>query len=209
VQHVNGEGYPYLEKAIELDPHSDIVNGLLALYFRRQAKLDIALEYLYTAAENNPNESTWQIEIGSTLALQGKLADALMHFQMATLMDPENWVPWRQMAAFCVTHNYAVDPNGYEAARKALLLYPDSPSLLDLMGSVYMIMGELDQAEHFYTQAEQLAPNQAEVLYHLGQLYLEKDEKEKALSYLQKAAMFATDNRIRENANRLIQMNGK
>jgi hypothetical protein len=37
---------------------------------------------------------------------------------------------------------------------------------------------------------------------------LEKDEVEKALNYLQQAAIFATDNRIRENANRLIQMNG-
>ena len=208
VQHVNGDGYDYLSKALELDPHSDIVNGLMAVYFRRQDKLEIALEYLYSAAENNPNESTWQIEIGATLALQGSLDDALLHYQMATMMDPQNWVAWRQLAAFCVIHNYAVDTSGYEAARKAVLLYPDSPSLLDLMGSVYMIMGELDNAEHFYLQALDRAPNQAEVLYHLGQLYLEKDELEKALNYLQQAAIFATDNRIRENANRLIQMNG-
>jgi tetratricopeptide (TPR) repeat protein len=208
VQHVNGEGYPYLAKALEIDPHSDIVNGLMAVYFRRQDKLEIALEYLYSAAENNPNESTWQIEIGATLALEGQLDDALLHYQMATMMDPQNWVTWRQLAAFCVIHNYSVETSGYEAARKALLLYPDSPSLLDLMGSVYMIMGELDNAEHFYQQALEKAPNQAEILYHLGQLYLEKDELEKALDYLQQAAIFATDNRIRENANRLIHMNG-
>jgi tetratricopeptide (TPR) repeat protein len=208
VQHVSEEGYPYLAKALELDPRSDIVNGLMAVYFRRQSKLDIALEYLYKAAENNPNESTWQIEIGTTLALQGELEDALLHYQMAAILEPEDWTVWKQVAAFCVTHNYEVETTGYEAARKALLLYPDSPSLLDLMGTVYMIMDELDQAEHFYLEADGLAPNQAEILYHLGQLYLEKGDKEKALDYLQQAAIFATDNRIRENANRLIITNG-
>jgi Flp pilus assembly protein TadD len=191
-----------------LDPHSDIVNGLAALYYRRQSKLDVALKYLYAAAENNPNESTWQVEIGATLALQGNLEDALMHYQMATLMDPENWVTWKQLAAFCVLHNYKVDTDGFDAARRALLLYPDSPSLLDLMGTVYMIMGNLTDAERFYLQANEIAPNQAEILYHLGQLYMEKEDYQKALDYLQQAAAFATDNRIRENANRLIQQIG-
>jgi Flp pilus assembly protein TadD len=208
VQHVNGDGYPFLTKALELDPHSDIVNGLMALYFRRQLKLDMALTYLYSAAENNPNESTWQIEIGSTLALQGNLVDALTHYKMATMMDPNNWGTWKQLAAFCVTYDYNVDTDGLEAARKALLLYPGSPVLLDLMGSVYMIMDDLDNAERFYFQALQAAPNQAEILYHLGQLYLAKGDKGKALDYLQQAAMYATDNRIRENANRLIKTNG-
>jgi len=208
VQHVNGDGYPYLQKALELDPHSDIVNGLAALYYRRQSKLDVALIYLYAAAENNPNESTWQIEIGATLALQGNLEEALMHYQMATLMDSENWVTWRQLAAFCVLHNYKVDTEGFEAARRALLLNPDSPSLLDLMGTVYMIMDNLSEAERFYLQANQVAPNQAEILYHLGQLYMEKGDTKNALYYLQQAAVFATDNRIRENANRLIRQIG-
>lgn len=205
VQHVNGDGFPYLQKALELDPHSDIVNGLVALYYRRQSKLDVALVYLYAAAENNPNESTWQIEIGATLALQGNLEEALMHYQMATMMDPESWVTWRQLAAFCVLHNYKVDTDGFDAARRALLLNPESPSLLDLMGTVYMIMGNLTEAERFYLQANQIAPNQAEILYHLGQLYMEKGDEQNALFYLQQAAVFATDNRIRENANRLIR----
>ncbi len=208
VQHVNGDGFPYLQKALELDSHSDIVNGLVALYYRRLSKLDVALVYLYAAAENNPNESTWQIEIGATLALQGNLEEALLHYQMATLMEPENWVTWRQLAAFCVLHNYRVDSDGFDAARRALLLNPESPSLLDLMGTVYMIMGNLTDAEKFYLQAKQIAPNQAEILYHLGQLYMEKGDQQNALYYLQQAAIFATDNRIRENANRLIRQIG-
>jgi tetratricopeptide (TPR) repeat protein len=71
IQHVGGNGYDDLARAMELDPNSDIVMGLTALYYRRQEKYEIAIDYLYKALENNPHESTWQIEIGNTLALTG------------------------------------------------------------------------------------------------------------------------------------------
>jgi superkiller protein 3 len=208
VQHVGEDGYPALSKALELDAQSDIVNGLMAIYYRRQQKYDLAIDSLYKAVENNPNESTWQIEIGNTLALQGDLADALIHLQVATLMEPDSWVPWQSLATFCINHNYYVREIGLEAARKALLLVPGSPVLLDIMGSVYYSLGDLDSSERFYLQAINAAPNQAEILYHLGELYLQKGDRGQAIHYLQQAAEKATDSRIRDNANLLIQQNG-
>ena len=208
VQHVGESGFDQLSKALQLNPHSDIVNGLMALYYRRQKKYDIALTYLYKAVENNPNESTWQIEIGNTLALEGDLSDALVHLQVATLSEPGNWVTWSSLATFCITYNYSISPIGLDAARKALLLVPGNPALLDIMGSAYLVTGDLDSAERFYLQALQAAPDQAEILYHLGELYLQEQKKDLAFSYLRSAAEFATDSRIRDNANLLIQQNG-
>jgi len=205
---VGEDGYPALSKALQLNAQSDIVNGLMAVYYRRQQKYDLAITYLYKAVENNPNESTWQIEIGNTLALQGDLADALIHLQVATLMEPDNWVPWQSLATFCINYNYYVREVGLDAARRALLLVPGSPALLDIMGSAYYSLGDLDNAERFYRQAQEAAPNQAEILYHLGQLYLQKGERSQAINYLQQAAEKATDSRIRDNANLLIQQNG-
>jgi superkiller protein 3 len=208
IQHVGESGFNDLSKALELAPRSDIVNGLMAVYYRRQQKYDLAIKYLYSASESNPNEPTWQVEIGNTLALQGQLNDALIHFQVATLMDESNPVPWRALASFCVSYNYLVDSVGVEAARKALLLNPGSGSALDLMGSVYLVMGDLDSSERFLLQAEEALPGRAEILYHLGQLYLQKGDKPTAFSYLRRAAEATTDTRIREAANRLIQSNG-
>ncbi|MEA5079089.1 MAG: tetratricopeptide repeat protein, partial [Anaerolineaceae bacterium] len=208
IQHVGESGFNDLSKALELAPRSDIVNGLMAVYYRRQQKYDLAIKYLYSASESNPNEPTWQVEIGNTLALQGQLSDALIHFQVATLMDASNPVPWRALASFCVSYNYLVDSVGVEAARKALLLNPGSGSALDLMGSVYLVMGDLDSSERFLLQAEQALPGRAEILYHLGQLYLQKGDKATAFTYLRRAAEATTDARIREAANRLIQTNG-
>jgi tetratricopeptide (TPR) repeat protein len=208
VQHVGEDGFNYLSKALTLDPHSDIVNGLTAVYFRRQQKYDVAIDYLYRAVEDKPNEGTWQIEIGNTLALKGDLEDAIVHMQVATMMNPDSWVAWSSLASFCITHNYEISPTGIEAARKALLLVPDSPVLLDIMGSAYMAVGDLDSAERFFLQALTGAPNQAEIQFHLGQLYLQEQKKELAFSYLRGAAENATSTRIRDNANLLLQQNG-
>ena len=153
VQHEGESGYDELAKALQLNPHSDIVNGLTAVYYRRQQKYDLAITYLYKAVENNPHESTWQVEIGNTLALKGDFSNALVHFQVATLMDPEDWVPWQSLATFCVTYNYEASTTGIDAAKKALLLLPDNAVLLDIMGSAYYISGDLDSAERYFLQA--------------------------------------------------------
>jgi tetratricopeptide (TPR) repeat protein len=208
VQHVGGNGYDDLAKGLELNPQSDIVNGLMAMYYRRQQKYEMAINYLYKALENNPNESTWQIEIGNTIALTGDLSNALNHLQVATMMEPDNWIPWQSLATFSISHNYFVSTIGVDAARKALMLVPGSPVLLDIMGSAYLVIGDYDSAERFYLQANKASPNQEEILYHLGQLYLQKNEKAQAFDYLRAAAENATDSRIRDAANLLLQQNG-
>ena len=79
VQHVGESGFDDLTKALELNPQSDIVNGLTAVYYRRQKEYDKAITYLYKAMEDNPNEATWQVEIGNTLAMKGDLSNASVH----------------------------------------------------------------------------------------------------------------------------------
>lgn len=208
VQHVGESGFDDLTRALELNPQSDIVNGLAAVYYRRQKEYDQAVAYLYKAMEDNPNEATWQVEIGNTLALKGDLSNASVHLQVATLMEPDDPVVWQSLATFCITYNYNVSTTGLEAARKALLLVPGSAVLLDIMGSAYMVTGDLDSAERFFLQALQAAPQQAEILYHLGQLYLLEQKKDTAFNYLRAAAENASDRRIRDNANLLIQQSG-
>ena len=123
-------------------------------------------------------------------------------------MAPDDPVTWQSLASFCITYNYNVSTTGLEAARRALLLVPGSAVLLDIMGSAYMVAGDLDSAERFFLQALQAAPQQAEILYHLGQLYLLEQKKDTAFNYLRAAAENATDRRIQDNANLLIQQSG-
>jgi len=205
----NGEnGYPALEKAMGLEPEGEMVNGLAALYFYRQGKPEAALEYLKRALDANPTAAVWEIETANVLAQMGELEDALTHYQRAIQLDDTNWVSWKALAMFSISRNYEVNTIGLDAARQALLLNPNSPALLDLMGTGLMLLGDLDSAERYFLQADALDPNQAAILIHLGQLHIYSGERETAFDYLRRAVEVAEESRLRDMANRLLLENG-
>ena len=202
------DGLQYLKLAQQLAPDAEIVNGLSALYYRRQGKSELALIYLEKALNANPNAAVWEVEIGNTLAEMGDLKAALEHFERAVKISPQDWSPVRALAHFSIIYNYEIYTIGLPAARQALALNPGSPALMDLLGTGLMIAGDLDSAERFFLQADKIDPNQTAILIHLGQLYLAKGEKESAFRYLRQAAEFAKDSRLREMANRILIENG-
>ncbi len=207
-QQMGEDGYPSLKKAMNLDAESETVNGLTALYYRRQGKPEVALTYLERALDANPAAAVWEIETGNTLADMGELEDALKHYQKAVQIDNQDWVSWRALAVFSISRNYEVNTVGIDAARQALLLHPDSPPLLDLMGTALMLLGDLDSAERYFLQADELDPNQAAILIHLGQLNIYKGDKKTAYIYFRRAEETAKASRLRDMAHRLLIENG-
>lgn len=207
-QRIGGDGFDSLERASSIDPENELVNGLWGMYYQRQQKTEVALVYFSKALEANPNAPVWEIETANTLASMGELEKAKAHFQTAIQIDQADWTSWRSLAVFCVTHNYEIETTGINSARQALVLNPDSPALLDLMGTLYMAVGDLDSAERFFNQADKLDPDQAAILIHLGQLYLQKGDIQTGFTYLQRASETAQEARLRDMALRLIKENG-
>jgi tetratricopeptide (TPR) repeat protein len=207
-QQNGSDGLVFLNKAQHLDPNAEIVNGVTALYYRRQQKPEVALLYLYKALAANPKAAVWEIEIGSTLAEMGDLEKALLHYQTAIKIAQDDWTAYRALAVFSITHNFEINPLGIQAASKALSLNPGSPALMDLLGTGYFILGDLDSAERFFMQALSLDQDQAAIMIHLGQLYYKKGEKDKAITVLRRAVELSQTSRLREMALRLLSENG-
>jgi tetratricopeptide (TPR) repeat protein len=203
-QHFDGSGLAELKKALQVDPKSDTANALMALYYRRQNKPDLALPFLQAAVKAAPQEVSWQIELGNTLAETGDLQTALVTLQGATTAAPDNPLTWKALAEFCFTRNIEITPTGLEAARKALALDPQNPQLMDLMGMGLMINGDLDSASRFIADAVAIDPANASFHLHYGQLFLQKKDCTQAVSQLRQASSLATDERIRSNAERLL-----
>ncbi len=205
----NGEdGSEFMTKAQQLEPEAEMVNGLSALYYRRQGKSELALLYLHKALQANPSALVWEIETGNTLAEMGNLSEALLHYQAATEIDAQDWTAWRALAAFCLTHNYEMEEVGLGAARQALKLNPESPVLMDLLGAALLQTGSLDEAEYYFLAANRIDPHQAAILIHLGQLYLQKVEPDTAFEYLRQAQQYAQDERLQQMAQQLLAENG-
>jgi tetratricopeptide (TPR) repeat protein len=87
-QQTGEEGGDSINQALQLDPDSELVNGLSGLYYRRQGNYEMALEYLLKAAQLNPATFVWKLEIANTYAATGNLSSALESFKMPLKSRP-------------------------------------------------------------------------------------------------------------------------
>jgi tetratricopeptide (TPR) repeat protein len=203
-QQLGLDAFDEVSKALELDGENEIINGLAGLYYRRIEKYELSLYYLKKAAEKNPETNVWVIEQSRTQEEMGQLEAAYQLLISATEISPEDWATWKSLAVFSFTNNYEVETTGLTAARKALILYPTSPVLMDLLGAGLMLTGDYDSAERFFLQADEIDPHQSAILIHLGQLKVLQGKITEARVILQQAVDYAPDDRLRDLALQLL-----
>ena len=153
LQHSGQGGYEELEKALKIDPDSIAVNTLLALYWQRQERHDLALVYLYAAAEVDHNNPALQAEIGNTLGLLGNIPAAETHYRLATSMEPRNPTFWNSLANYYIRYEIDIKENGAAAARQAVILSPEDAVSLDILGQIYLLQDNPILAERFLERA--------------------------------------------------------
>ena len=146
-------GYDELEKAVKLDPDSIAVNTLLALYWQRQERYDLALVYLYAAAEVDNNNPALQAEIGNTLGLMGNIPAAETHYRLATSMEPRNPTYWNSLANYYIRYEIDIEENGAAAARQAVILAPEDAGSLDILAQIYLLQDNPILAVRFLKRA--------------------------------------------------------
>jgi len=206
-QQNNEDGKTSLARAIMLDPDGELVNALMGLYYRRQGDIEKALGYLEHALSANPKAAVWRREMGGTLVDAGRLEDALTQYQAAIEIDRSDPENWSALAKFSIGRNYMVQESGLGAARQAVVLSPEDPVYLDLLGSAYLVLGDLDNAERFFKQALERDPEESAILIHLGQVSHARGQKEEAFAYWRRASASASNDRLKEMAERLLQEN--
>jgi tetratricopeptide (TPR) repeat protein len=180
-------GLDALNQAVKMNPRSVLARTMLALYWSRQEKWDEAIAQMQVAIGIEPDRAAWQMELGNLTARQGNLNGAIVFYQKATELEPNNVQTWQSLANFCLYYHIAERDTGLPAARQAVALDAGNSESLDLMGELLMGLGDLPGAERFFTQAAVAAPASAVVQLHLGQLYLQTVDQQKALDHLVRA----------------------
>lgn len=128
---------------------------------------DAAIEQFTASLKSNPDNPDAHANLGQTLALQGKLAQAEAEFQAALRLNPLDAQTHRNYAA-------ALGQDGKQSEaishlQAALSLKPDFPARLELAGRLCQA-GELRQAAAQYRQALQANPDCVEALNNLAYL---------------------------------------
>jgi tetratricopeptide (TPR) repeat protein len=208
-QHTQSSGgIAELTTALHLAPDSTLVQVLTALYWERKGKPELALVYLHQAADAEPSEPTWQIELGNTLAMMGNPEAGLAYIRRAVELDHNDAQSWRMLADYCFSYDVQVRETGLPAARQGLMLAPDNPEGLDLMGWGMIKLGDLVSAERFLQRAVQGDPDSARIHLHLGEYYLAGERYDMA-GYELTLALTLTDedSEIARTARQLIKRN--
>jgi tetratricopeptide (TPR) repeat protein len=194
-----------LQKALELAPQSLSANTFMALYWQRQDRHDLALDYLNTAAALEPRNPAVQADLGNTLAALGDLVAAQEHYQQAIDYSPRDPTYLRAFALFCIRYNVDLRNIALPAAREAVILAPEDPESLDVMGQVLFQLEDLVNAERFYQRALENDPSYAPAHLHLGQLYIIEEKLALAREHILQVLDLSKDPFILDQAERMME----
>ncbi|MBK6792280.1 MAG: tetratricopeptide repeat protein [Anaerolineales bacterium] len=183
-QQTGGDGSVELDKALSLDRSSVNVRALRGLYWSRQGKYEQMLAEYLLAARNEPQNPRWQASIGEAYMKLGDLVEALMAYQRAVELAPTEAEYWRLLALFCVDNNVQVETLGMQAAQQALVLAPNDPAALDVLGYAYLSTGRYANAEETLNLAIELEPQLYSAHLHLAITFLAEGNRAAAFNSL-------------------------
>lgn len=205
LEQTGSNGLPALEKGVALDAKSVSAQALMAVYWQNHKAYDKALVYLQALAEQQPENSTWQIEIGRTVADQGKISAALPYFEQAVELDPKSVTPQQALITFCLQYDFMISEKALPAVRELVIQEPKDATSLDLAGQVYFALGDTSTARRFIQRALEEEPNFFLAHLHLGVVLLAEGDRKGAYSHLAMAAVPSADEAVRSAAQRMIQ----
>ncbi len=193
-----------LQTAIKLDSSSIAANSLMGLYWQRQERYDLAFSYVNKAAGQEPQNPALQAQLGGIIASQGDIPAALAHFQAAAEINPQDPVYWRMLADFSVQRQIQVRDVALPAARQAVLLTPNDPASLDLMGQTLLLLNDHASAQRFLERAIAADQQYAPAYLHLGMVYLVLGDYPMAQKELELAKSLSPGTSLADQARRLI-----
>lgn len=90
-------------------------------------------------------------------------------------------------------HGFVAAEHGHELAaamrrlRVAIALNPGAGGVVDSLGWAYLHAGQLDRAQELLAQADRLEPGDPEILSHLAELYLKRQDRPRAIDLYKRA----------------------
>ena len=192
-QHTGAEGSEALNRAFQLNRNSAVVRGLRGLYFERVGNFSQALIEHQAAASLDVENPERYFSLGNAYALNGDLIRALDAYQYATSLVPEDANAWRTLAEFCGRLGIHLNDIGIPAAQRAVALDPKNSASEDTLGWLWYLNEDFETAERHLLAALELDAQNASAHLHLGMVYLQTNDRARALDEFTLAQALGND----------------
>ena len=209
LQQMGLDGLPALKAALRLDPGSAPALSMLGLYWLEQGQPQQAVPLLRRALDLDAQNSAFAASLAAAEAAAGDVQAALADYRQAAELDPTNPVFWRLLADFCLAREIEIADTAIPAARNAVVLRPDEPGSIDLLGYAHFLTGNRTLAERLLARAVLLDPASAAPRLHYGMLLSAQARTLEARSQLAAAAGLGADTPTGELARRALVLVGE
>ncbi|HNW67408.1 MAG TPA: tetratricopeptide repeat protein [Bacteroidales bacterium] len=176
----------HLKKAFELGNVSMEAYSLLGNVYFQKKEYPQALKCYQTVLQNNPKDA---LAAANVEVVQLAMGDTQIQEAHDIL-------------------NQGDVAGALKMGETLLAQKPDSPEVLNLMGTIYgKGLGQLEQSITYLNKAVELSPNYVSALENLGIAYAMKNQFDLALNYLNRAHELEPDNQNVINNLQMVKMN--
>jgi len=206
-QHTDSGDDPFeaLETALEIDPFSIAANSFMAFYLQRQGELELALVHFKKAADLDPDNYSYLVEIGKLTALLGDLEGGKESFKQAITRSSNDPRYVREFLKFSIHFNLDLQNVALPVARQLVILDPLDAASLDIMGELLMRLGDLLNAERFFWRSLAQDPDYDWANLHLGDLYWQKGDYDLARYHFNKVLDVSSNAQIQAYAQKRLE----
>ena len=182
-----------LNIALEKTPDNPRVLYNLGLIYRRQNRLDDAIQAYQHAFKLDSSYFQAAMALASVLTVQQHFGDALDIYRQTIAMRREDWRTWGSLATAQeftgrdpddAVRNYG---KAIELATAQLKITPDDSFLVSRLGRFYASLHDRTHALPLLHKALVLAPNDPDLLERVGEAYELLGQREEALKLISKA----------------------
>ncbi len=196
-------------KAVSLQPQWQDPHNNLATLALVQGKVDAAIEKLTAGIAADPKNGSAYLTLAALYEKSGDLAKAMQVYEQALTALPTNWVAANNLS-FLLSEQAADEETlkrALKLAKMALKMKPESASVLDTVGWVYLKLGDYEKAEGFAARALAQNPEHPVMNYHLGVILHQMGKRDEARERLRKAVEGGGDSDAPWRTNALELLN--
>jgi arylsulfatase A-like enzyme/Tfp pilus assembly protein PilF len=221
-QALNKKNFSFVVETItgvlEQEPNMVDAHFLLATAYLNLNENEKALTEMMNTIRLKPDHIQTLFNLGGFYQLQGKLDEAEKWYLQLLKVQPEHLRAYMNLVDLYQRKNQPEKAKAYLAKivssyQNALKNTEDAENradLLEKLAQTYFASGDLDQSEKTLQEAIQLAPNRPMAHFHMGAIYQQKKEFDKAIAEFEAEAKISPKNfKVFFNLGVLFRQSGK